>query len=105
MWQQDVSLHFRIKEVVGKLGEPESQNVISESESVIADVKEVVKSTPEPETEVVQNIPMGPEEIYAKVLDGYYADLTDEIMIDDYFPVTEVWPLPKKNCILLKVLL
>lgn len=47
------------------------------------------KQTTEPETETAsKKAPLSPEEIYAQVLDGYYADLVSEFPIDNYFPMT-----------------
>ena len=45
--------------------------------------------TPESKKEVVEEkVVLGPEEIYAPVLDGYYAELVGEFPIDNYFPMT-----------------
>lgn len=50
--------------------------------------EEATEETSEPEKESEEKAPRSPEEIYAQVLDGYYAELVNEFPIDGYFPMT-----------------
>lgn len=60
--------------------------ISSNEEEQVAE--EVIEETPEQEEVVEEKTPLGSEEIYSQVLDGYYADLVSEFPIDNYFPMT-----------------
>ena len=74
------------KEVINSkesVPEQETEDVaeISSDEETIEQTSELVK-------EMEENPILSPEEVYAQVLDGYYADLVSEFPIDNYFPMT-----------------
>lgn len=91
----------------GKNEKPDLSEQITEAKPVDVEtvIEEKTEPTPEPEIEITEEAapepeekvteepeqekaPLGPEEIYAQVLDGYYADIVSEFPIDNYFPMT-----------------
>ena len=66
-----------------------TESEIDADSSKAAEKIEKEEPTPEPKKEIVEEeAPLGPEEIYAQVLDAYYADIVSEFTIDNYFPMT-----------------
>lgn len=67
----------------------DSENSADSSNDAEPIAEEKTEAMPEPEEEIIEKkAPLGPEEIYTQVLDGYYADIVSEFPIDNYFPMT-----------------